>query len=130
MHYLNQDLFEKDLESITLWLNVESIKQIDVSMKLVNIETFQSQIDELESTFDECPEDKQRAINIFKNLKTGDAPQPIFVEKDDPKNFVMEGKHRIVAFKWFGLTEVLVAEVSKNNQKLEPKLKSVKKAPQ
>lgn len=130
MHYLNQDLFEKDLESITLWLNVESIKQIDVSMKLVNIETFQSQIDELESTFDECPEDKQRAINIFKNLKTGDAPQPIFVEKDDPKNFVMEGKHRIVAFKWFGLTEVLVAEVSKNNQKLEPKLKSVKKSPQ
>ena len=35
----------------------------------------------------------------------------------------MEGRHRIVAFKWFGLNEIIVAEVSeyKPELKLETK---------
>lgn len=46
-------------------------------------------------------------------------PQPIYVGKDDPNNFIMEGRHRVVAFKWFGLNEIIVAEVSE----LKPELK-------
>ncbi len=45
-------------------------------------------------------------------------------EKEDQNKFIMEGRHRIVAFKWLGLDEIVVAKVNKKDikPKFKPKL--------
>lgn len=56
-------------------------------------------------------------------LKNGEKPIPIYVEKDDPHNFIMEGRHRIVAFYLMGFKDVEVARCSlkiENKNKLNP----------
>lgn len=119
MEFLDKDLFEKDLQSIALWLNVESVGHVHVKIKKIHIDTFEKQINEMEETYKEFPLEKKRTQKIFDKLNNGEMPQPIYVGKDDPNNFIMEGRHRVVAFKWFGLNEIIVAEVSE----LKPELK-------
>ena len=123
MEFLDKDLFEKDLESIALWLNVESVSHVHVKIKKIDISLFENQIKEMEESYKEFPLEKKRTQKIFDKLNNGEMPQPIYVGKDDPNNFIMEGRHRIVAFKWFGLNEIIVAEVSeyKPELKLETK---------
>jgi hypothetical protein len=128
MDFLDKKLFEKDLESIALWLNVESVSHVDVNIKKIDIKTFENQIKEMEDSYKEFPLEKKRTQKILEKLNNGEMPQPIYVNKDDPHNFIMEGRHRIVAFKWFGLNEILVAEVSEYKPELKldvkpPKLK-------
>lgn len=128
MDFLDKKLFEKDLESIALWLNVESVSHVDVNIKKIDIKTFENQIKEMEDSYKEFPLEKKRTQKILEKLNNGEMPQPIYINKDDPHNFIMEGRHRIVAFKWFGLNEILVAEVSEYKPELKldvkpPKLK-------
>lgn len=118
MEFLDKALFEKDLESIALWLNVESVSHVDVKIKKISIDFFEKQINEMEDSYKEYPLEKKRTQKIFDKLNNGEMPQPIYVGKNDPDNFIMEGRHRIVAFKWFGLNEIIVAEVSE----LKPEL--------
>lgn len=125
MEFLDKDLFEKDLQSIALWLNVESVGHVHVKIKKIHIDTFAKQINEMEETYKEFPLEKKRTQKIFDKLNNGEMPQPIYVGKDDPDNFIMEGRHRVVAFKWFGLNEIIVAEVSE----LKPELKLEAKPP-
>lgn len=125
MEFLDKVLFEKDLESIALWLNVESVGHIDVKIKKINISLFENQIKEMEDSYKEFPLEKKRTQKIFDKLNNGEMPQPVYVIKDDPDNYIKEGKHRIVAFKWFGLNEIIVAEVSE----LKPELKLEAKPP-
>lgn len=112
MDFLDKNLFEKDLESIALWLNVESVGHINVNIKKISINFFDNQINEMEQSYKEFPLEKKRTQKIFDKLNNGEMPQPIYIGKDDPHNYIMEGRHRIVAFKWFGLNEIIVAEVS------------------
>jgi hypothetical protein len=118
MDFLDKDLFEKDLQSIALWLNVESVGHVHVKIKKIHIDTFEKQINEMEETYKEFPLEKKRTQKIFDKLNNGEMPQPIYVGKDDPNNFIMEGRHRVVAFKWFGLNEIIVAEVSEQKPEL------------
>jgi hypothetical protein len=118
MEFLDKDLFEKDLQSIALWLNVESVGHVHVKIKKIHIDTFEKQINEMEETYKEFPLEKKRTQKIFDKLNNGEMPQPIYVGKDDPNNFIMEGRHRVVAFKWFGLNEIIVAEVSEQKPEL------------
>lgn len=118
MEFLDKDLFEKDLQSIALWLNVESVSHVHVKIKKIHIDTFEKQINEMEETYKEFPLEKKRTQKIFDKLNNGEMPQPIYVGKDDPNNFIMEGRHRVVAFKWFGLNEIIVAEVSEQKPEL------------
>jgi len=123
MEFLDKALFEKDLESIALWLNVESVGHIDVKIKKISINTFEKQINEMEDSYKEYPLEKKRTQKILDKLNNGEMPQPIYVEKNDPHNYIMEGRHRIVAFKWFGLNEVIVAEVSEYKPELKLEVK-------
>lgn len=124
MEFLDKALFEKDLESIALWLNVESVSHIDVKIKKISINTFEKQINEMEDSYKDFPLEKKRTQKILDKLNNGEMPQPIYVGKDDPHNYIMEGRHRIVAFKWFGLNEVIVAEVSEYKPELKLEIKS------
>jgi len=121
MDYLDKELFEQDLQSIALWLNVENVSQIAITMKSMSIDIFKHHIESMEASYEKFPLEEKRTKKIFSKIKNGAQPQPIFIEKNDPDNFIMEGRHRLVAFKWLGIQEVLIAEVSKNELTLENK---------
>jgi len=57
----------------------------------------------------------QNVQKILNKLKSGNEPLPIYVEKDDPDNFVMEGRHRMVAFFLYGMDKVPVCYVGIKN---------------
>ena len=74
-------------------------------------------------TYDEFPEDEARTRKILKALQSGEPVLPVFVEDGDTTHFIMEGRHRIVAFIQSGLSEIPVAFVSKKpelNQEFQP----------
>lgn len=97
----------QDIRDIGDWLGKDPT-QIDWFWGSEPIENFASQISEMESTYDEFPKDKVRTEKIFALLKSGAKPMPIFVKFGDEKKFIMEGRHRIVAFSWFAMKAVPV----------------------
>lgn len=99
-----------DVEDVGTWLN-KDIKEIEFYYKEVPIEWFDSQIAEMESTYDEFPEDLARTEKIFDLIRNGNKPKPIFVNLNDKDRFIMEGRHRIVAFKWLNMKKVPVIYV-------------------
>lgn len=123
MEFFDKELFEKDLRSIALWLNVESIEHIDVKFSKMSLSMFEKQITEMEKTYEDFPKEKARTERIYNKLKKGEAPLPIFIQNGDDHNFIMEGRHRIVAFKWLGLEEVVVAKVQEKVLDLKLKFK-------
>lgn len=62
----------------------------------VPLEMFKKQAEEMISTYDEFPQDADRAKRIRKLLTQGNPQLPIFVDASD--NFILEGRHRITAF--------------------------------
>ena len=101
----------EDLRNVAQWLRTTP-DQIDITMVEEPIEKFIGQIREMHGTYDEFPEDAERTENILDALKSGADPLPVYVEKDDPDLFVMEGRHRMVAFMLAGMKTIPVAYVS------------------
>lgn len=60
----------------------------------------------MEATYEEFPEDEIRTRRIYELLKAGGSVNPAYIEDGDKSLFVMEGRHRIVAFLWLGMTEI------------------------
>ena len=105
------DPTQQDLKDVAGWMNTTPDK-INVVVKQEPIERFIEQIREMYSTYDEFSEDEQRTNRILKLLKRGAQPLPIYVEANDPDLFVMEGRHRMVAFWLAGMTTIPVAYTS------------------
>ena len=105
----------QDLDDVADWMNTTPDK-LSVTVKQEPIEKFIKQIREMYGTYDEFPEDKKRTNRILKLLKRGAKPLPIYVEANDPYLFVMEGRHRMVAFWLEGMKTIPVAYVSINSQ--------------
>lgn len=101
-----------DLKNVSEWLGCD-INELNLEIEMVPIEKFRNTIIENISTYDEFPKDRQRTEKIIAALQRGEQPFPIFVEKTDPHLFVMEGRHRIVAFEAMEMKTVPVAFVSK-----------------
>jgi hypothetical protein len=74
----------------------------------VPITSLQRQIDEMAATYDEFPDDAARTRVIMEKIKQGAPVQPVYAETDDPHCFIMEVRHRIVAFAQLGLPHVTV----------------------
>jgi hypothetical protein len=106
---------QQDLKDVADWMNTTPDK-LSVTVKQEPIEKFIKQIREMYGTYDEFPEDKKRTNRILKLLKRGAKPLPIYVEANDPYLFVMEGRHRMVAFWLEGMKTIPVAYVSINSQ--------------
>lgn len=116
---------EKDMISVSEWMNT-SIDNVLFEPTKTPIKNLLKQITEMQSTYQEYPNDHKRTNKIIKLLQQGSNVFPIYVMKDDPSNFVMEGRHRMVAFKEIGMTEIPTIKVSLLNQltptkKLNPK---------
>ncbi len=105
------DPTQQDLKDVADWMNTTSDK-LDVVVKQEPIEKFIKQIREMYGTYDEFPKDEKRTNRILKLLKRGAKPLPIYVEANDPDLFVMEGRHRMVAFWLAGMTTIPVGYVS------------------
>ena len=104
---------QQDLDDVADWLNTTP-DNLSVEVKQEPIEKFIKQIREMYGTYDEFPEDEERTSRILKLLKRGAKPLPIYVEANDPDLFVMEGRHRMVAFCLAGMKTIPVAYASKN----------------
>jgi hypothetical protein len=106
------DPTKSDLVDVAEWLNATP-DQIEVHIKQEPIDKFIRQIKEMYGTFDEFPKDERRTNKILNLLKHGATAMPMYVEQGDPSLFVMEGRHRMVAFWLAGMETVPVAYVSK-----------------
>ena len=110
--YEEVDPTREDLVSVAQWLHAEPY-QIEVHIKHEPIDKFLGQIKEMHGTFGEFPKDERRTNKILRLLKQGATPMPMYVEQGDKDLFVMEGRHRMVAFWLAGAKTVPVAYVSK-----------------
>jgi preprotein translocase subunit YajC len=85
---------EQDLKDVDEWMDTK----FTYSLSTEPISRFEKTITEMEGTYDEFPQDRKRTARIAKLLKAGAPQLPIFVDATD--EFVMEGRHRIVANQW------------------------------
>lgn len=105
----------QDLKDVAQWMRTTPDK-LNIVVKQEPIEKFINQIREMYGTYDEYPKDEERTNRILKLLKHGAKPLPMYVEKDDTDLFVMEGRHRMVAFWLAGMKTVPIAYVSVEKQ--------------
>lgn len=105
------DPTDSDLVDVAKWMRVEPGK-LKIDIKYESIDKFIPQIKEMYESFSEFPKDATRTKKIAKLLKEGATPLPLYVEKKDATMFVMEGRHRMVAFWLAGVENVPVAYVS------------------
>ena len=105
---------QQDLKDVSEWLGT-SADNVKVELKKEPISKFEKQIKEMHGTYDEFPKDERRTNKILNQLKRGEEALPIYVEKNDKHLFVMEGRHRMVAFWLNKMKEIPVAYVSKKN---------------
>ena len=110
------DPTQADIKSVAEWMDTTSN---NLNIEVVNepIQKFIQQIKEMYGTFDENEEDAERTEQIEELLKQGAKALPIYVEKNDPELFVMEGRHRMVAFWLVGMNTIPVAYCSKKEEK-------------
>jgi hypothetical protein len=99
-----------DVKDVGEWLD-KPIDEIKYYYKEEPISIFIDTIEEMESTYDEFVDELNRTEHIVDLLENGNKPMAIFIELNDKDNFIMEGRHRIVAFSWFGLDKVPVIYV-------------------
>jgi hypothetical protein len=106
---------QQDLDDVADWMNTTPDK-LSIQVKQEPIEKFIKQIREMYGTYDEFPKDEKRTNRILKLLKSGANPMPMYVAANDPDLFVMEGRHRMVAFWLMGMKTIPVAYVSIKGQ--------------
>lgn len=105
------NIIDKDIISIGEWMG-KPTHELYLNHQKMDINVFHQSILEMESTYDEFPNDAKRTKKIISEIKHSNITLPIFIEDDDPHNFVMEGRHRMVAFKNLGFNSINVVKVS------------------
>jgi len=103
---------KNDIKDVASWLNT-TIDKLLFNYKVIPLKKLEKQIDEMEGTYSEFSKDEERTQIIYKQYKHGGQIFPIFIEKNDPYLFVMEGRHRMVAMKWMDLKKLPVFFVEK-----------------
>lgn len=98
---------KSDLSSVGEWLSSDpQTMMYKLVVEPINIVAQDAQ--DMLSGYDEFPEDAKRTNKIAKLLKSGAPQLPVFMEYGDVNHFVMEGRHRMVAFYMLNLPSVPV----------------------
>ena len=105
------DPLEADLKDVSDWLSV-SVNELNVVTKQEPMSMFKTQALEMYNTFEEFPEDAERTQRIVDDIRDGGDIYPVYVEAGDPAKFVMEGRHRMVAFLILKLDTIPVSYAS------------------
>lgn len=106
------DPTQHDIQSVAEWMDT-TVDNLQFNIVQEPISKYIQAIKEMYGTYDEFPEDARRTNRILTNLRRGEKALPMYVAENDPHLFVMEGRHRMVAFWLAGMTEIPVAYVSK-----------------
>ena len=108
---------QSDINDVSDWLRC---KPSLLQLRLTNIsaEVFYQMAQDMLGTYEEFPEDEARTRKILKAIQSGEPVLPVFVEDGDATHFIMEGRHRIVAFIQSGIAEIPVAFASKKTEPL------------
>lgn len=120
-----KDTENEDIKNIELWLNTKS-KNIVLEKKEESIYIFQKQIEEMIASYKKLSKEKKRTEKIIKLLKNGEKPYYVYVEKNDETKFILEGRHRIVAFWLLGYKNINVYYVEKKYDEKEDIEKAMK----
>jgi len=102
-----------DLNDISQWLRCTP-QQLVLRQTSLPLTFFHQTAEDMLATFDEFPEDEARMQKILAAIRNGAPVLPVFIEDGDEHHFIMEGRHRIVAFYLAGIKAVPVAFVCKN----------------
>ena len=88
---------KEDMQSILEWYSLSYKNRNDLLFEINKkpILEFKNQINEMISSLKKFPNDLKKIKKIYKILEFGGKSHPIFVDKND--NFILEGRHRIVA---------------------------------
>lgn len=113
-----KDIQDEDIKNLGLWLNTKP-ENIFLEKKEESIYIFQKQIKEMIASYENLPKEKKRTEKIIKLLKNGEKPYSVYVEKNDENKFILEGRHRIVAFWLMGYKNVDVQYVEKKYDEKE-----------
>ncbi len=108
------DPTSSDCQDVAEWLHTTP-DNLSIEIVQEPIEKFITQIKEMYHTYDEFPKDAKRTRKIIQAIKQGGKILPIYVERNDPHKFVMEGRHRMVAFWLLKINIIPVAYVTKIN---------------
>lgn len=103
---------QSDINDVSDWLRCKP-SLLQLRLKNISAEVFYQMAQDMIGTYEEFPEDEARTRKILKAIQSGEPVLPVFVEDGDPTHFIMEGRHRIVAFIQSGIAEIPVAFVSK-----------------
>lgn len=98
---------EEDLVDVGRWMD----GKFDMVASRQPLARFRQVAQDMLDTYDKFPDDAHRMRRILRLLSQGHQPRPIFVDGKD--GFLMEGRHRIVAFMLAGIEEIDVLTVSR-----------------
>lgn len=109
-----------DLVAVSLWMNCEP-KDLEIRLSFLPASVFEKQVQEMLASYAQFPDEEIRTRRILQMLRMGDPARPVYVEAGDEAMFIMEGRHRIVAFHLMGLADIPVATTSvRPSEKLRP----------
>ena len=102
---------DQDLQDVASWLGT-TVDNLHFDVKYEPMSMFENQASEMLGTYNEFPEDAERTEIISSLISKGQGLLPIYIEKADPDLFILEGRHRVVAFLQAGFDKIPVAWVS------------------
>lgn len=101
-----------DIRDVAEWFHTTPDNLV-IEITQEPISRFMKQIQDMYSSYSEFPKDAKRTKMIMKEIKQGGKLYPVYVSSDDQNEFVMEGRHRMVAFMLLGIKLIPVAWVSR-----------------
>lgn len=106
---------ERQLISVSSWLSTElkNIKFYEIEYS--DVSNFKEDIENLLAQFKDYPKDMFKVENIISFIKKTKEVYPVYIEKDDPFNFVFKGRHRMVALYLLGYEKIPVCYVELKN---------------
>jgi hypothetical protein len=102
-----------DVQSVAEWLRCDP-SEVSISPCWMPIHQHRDAVENMLASYEYLPKERERTNRILDLLlDSGEPLQPVFIAAGDAERFVMEGRHRLVAFWEAGLRYIPVALVTK-----------------
>lgn len=101
---------DDDLEAVSGWMK-RPLADLSFMLALGPRARFQPHAEQMLASYPQFPKEKMRTGKIQRLLEGGESAFPVYVDADDGHDFVIEGRHRLVAL-WLTETPLIpVVEV-------------------
>lgn len=121
-NFVNDNVMKiQDYFHVRDWLGCESVSDIKFEKIDIDIEIFKEQIDDFYNFNEE--EDLERVEKIKNKLKDGKELWPIYIDKNSESNFILEGRHKIIAAYELDYKKIPIIKADIIKNKIGKKLK-------